>query len=226
MSISKAICDEIDRLIGTGEELEQKASASPHNLGEEVGVSLSWVTRTGELIKRLYPPDSQHLVTYQECIRQNDFTCLHSRNYRHISMVNGLLKGIKHEIEHDLLDDLTHLVQADIFSDFLEMGEHLLDEGYKDASAVIIGSVLEDSLRKLADANSVPIAKAGRPLTIDPINSGLAKANVYNKLIQKQITSWADLRNNAAHGHYDEYTKDQVVMMLLFTQQFCADHLK
>jgi len=111
-----------------------------------------------------------------------------------------------------------------MFSDFLEMSEHLLGEGYKDAAAVIIGGVLEDSLRKLAVSNDIdPIDKNGKPLTMDPLNIELAKKEIYNKLIQKQITSCGDLRNKAAHGKYSEYDKDQVQMMLVQVQYFCGN---
>jgi len=30
----------------------------------------------------------------------------------------------------------------------------------------------------------------------------------------KQITTWLDLRNKAAHGNYTEYSKKQVTLML------------
>jgi len=40
---------------------------------------------------------------------------------------------------------------------------------------------------------------------------------------QKQITSWGDLRNKAAHGQYDKYDEKQVRMMLLFVEQIAAD---
>jgi ribosomal protein L29 len=42
------------------------------------------------------------------------------------------------------------------------------------------------------------------------MNSDLAKAGVYNKLTQKQITALADLRNKAAHGQWEEFTKGDV----------------
>jgi hypothetical protein len=114
-----------------------------------------------------------------------------------------------------------------VFADFLEMGEYLLNEGYKDAAAVIIGAVLEDGLRKIAVQRAVAVtSQAGRPLTIDPLNAALANDGAYNKLAQKQITSWAHVRNKAAHGEYSEYTKEQVQMMLMFVQSFFAEHLK
>jgi hypothetical protein len=106
------------------------------------------------------------------------------------------------------------------------MGEYLLKEGYKDAAAVIIGAVLEDSLRKLCDKNGIPTNRSnGSPLTIDPLNAALAKADVYSKLVQKQITTWAHVRNKAAHGEYQEYDKDQTKMMLLFVQNFAEQYL-
>jgi len=126
-----------------------------------------------------------------------------------------------------LLVDLRRLLQADIFADFLEMAEHLLTEGFKDAAAVLIGGVLEDTLRRLSQSKELSVINSqGKPLTIDPMNVGLAKADVYQALTKKQITSWADLRNNAAHGNYSKYTASEVKEMLLFVQRFSADFMQ
>jgi hypothetical protein len=106
------------------------------------------------------------------------------------------------------------------------MGEHLLNEGYKDAAAVIIGTVLEDSVRKLCQSKGISTTKQnGTQLTIDPMNAELAKAQVYSKLEQKQITTWAHIRNKAAHGEYSKYDKKQVEMMLMFVQAFSRKYL-
>ena len=152
---------------------------------------------------------------------------MHSDWYLHVSDVVGILKAVEHDIKSGLLSDFRSLIQAEIFADILEMAEHLHREGYKDAAAVLLGAVLEDSLRKVADANGVNILNSkGKSFTIDPLNAALAKKGVYNALIQKQITSWANLRNDAAHGQFGKYDAAQVQQMLLFVQKFCADHLK
>ncbi len=89
------------------------------------------------------------------------------------------MQSIKHEIEGGWLTGVRNLITADISSDFIEMAEHLLKEGYEDAAAVITGSVLEDSLRKLALSQGLPITnEKGKPLTIEPINVELAKKEV------------------------------------------------
>ncbi len=109
------------------------------------------------------------------------------------------------------------LVSAEIFSDFLEMAAHLLSEKYKDAAAVIAGSVLEEHLRQLCTKHGIPVTfQKGAdviPKKADALNSDLANATVYNRLDQKSVTTWLDLRNKAAHGKYGEYTEPQVALM-------------
>jgi topoisomerase IA-like protein len=107
------------------------------------------------------------------------------------------------------------------------MAEHLLLEGYKDASAVLLGAVREDTLRKVAESHSIKTTgPKGNNLTIDPLSNEIAKAGIFGPLVKKQITSWANLRNDAAHGHFDQYDEAQVKQMLMFVQKFCADYLQ
>ena len=183
--------------------------------------------RGGQLITRLYGNDSQYFQMFQAATKVPSFTAMHSNYYSHVSNLVGLFKGIQHDIDSGMLSNLRSLVQAEIFADFLEMAEHLLGEGYKDAAAVLLGAVLEDSLRKIADASGVStVGSKGQPLTLDPLNVALAKKGDYGPLVQKQVTSWANLRNDAAHGHFANYDAAQVKQMLLFVQKFCADYLK
>jgi len=63
-----------------------------------------------------------------------------------------------------------------MFSDFLEMAGYLLSEAYKDAAAVIIGSILEAQLRKLADKHGIVVLKPdGKPKTADTLNGDLLR---------------------------------------------------
>ena len=69
----------------------------------------------------------------------------------------GILLAAKEELEGGWLTTTKGLLSAEIFSDFLEMAEYLLSEGYKDAAAVIAGSVLEGHLRRLAENYKIEI---------------------------------------------------------------------
>ena len=177
------------------------------------------------MITRLYGSDSYHFQRFKVATQVQRFSRLRKSHYLHVADMIGIFKAVEHDIKSGLLANFRSLIQAEIFADFLDMAEHLHKGNYKDAAAVLLGAVLEDSLRKIADANGVDTLNSkGKPLTIDPLNAALAKKGV--ALVQKQITSWANLRNDAAHGHFDKYDSAQVQQMLLFVQKFCADFLK
>lgn len=138
----------------------------------------------------------------------------------------GILLAAKQEIDGGWLFTVKGLVSAEIFSDFLEMAQHLLQESYKDPAAVMTGSVLEEHLRQLCNREGIPVEveKCGRlsPKKADLLNADLASAGIYNKLDQKSVTSWLDLRNKAAHGNYTEYTKEQVELMYQGVNNFIS----
>jgi hypothetical protein len=217
---------EVNDLADSGSSLLRTIQSLSNTIdGENLIAVTTWVTRLGQLIRRLYGEKSQHFESYSTALSTNYFYNLHSEWNSHFSQMVGVARAIKHDLDNGLLVHFKALVQADVFADFLEMGEYLLQEGYKDAAAVIIGSVLEDSLRKLAEAKGIPLTQtSGKPMTIEPLNVELAKQDAYSKLVQKQITSWAHIRNKAAHGEFGEYNKEQVQMMLLFVQSFASEH--
>ena len=225
--MDKRITQEIESLIATGEKLVADASIAKRALGHDrVQELMSITARGGQLITRLYGSDSHYFQMFKTIAQAPHFDIMHG-GHRYVADVVGIFKAVEHDIKSGMLTDFRSLIQADIFADFLDMAEHLHGEGYKDASAVLLGAVLEDSLRKVADGNGVDILNSkGMPLTLDPLNIALAKKGMYNALVQKQITSWANLRNDAAHGHFDKYDSAQVQQMLLFVQKFCADYLR
>ena len=134
--------------------------------------------------------------------------------------VIGISESLKSDIDSGYMVTLEELVHADVFSDFLEMAEHLLSTGYKDAAAVIVGSTLESHMKKLCVKHGVATEQNGRSRKADTLNADLVKASAYSKLEQKNVTAWLGLRNNAAHGEYDQYEKQQVQMMLMGVQDF------
>jgi hypothetical protein len=125
----------------------------------------------------------------------------------------GILRAVQQQIKNGWIETTRGLVTAEVFADFLEMADHFLDQGYKDPAAVMAGSVLEEHLRQLCVAASLPIEDSqGKPRKADILNADLAKANKYSIADQKQVTAWLDLRNKAAHGKYTEYVNQQVVL--------------
>jgi uncharacterized protein (DUF2164 family) len=59
-----------------------------------------------------------------------------------------MLQAHRQDYEAGYLQSVVELVHADIFADFLEMADYLLQQGYKDPAAVITGSVFGAHLRE------------------------------------------------------------------------------
>lgn len=217
---------ELEELITIGKQLltaAMRSDSSPS--ADSIAIASEWVARTGHVIHRLYEPASPQMARYDELLAKCNFQAFHSSYYEHLASLLGLCQATLHHLGGGLLRDLKVLLRAEVFADFLAMAQHLLETKYKDAAAVLAGAVLEDALRKLASSRGVPIVKAdGKPLTLEPLNLACAKSGAYNALVQKQMTSWGELRNRAAHGEYDAYDAEQVRMMLLFVEKFCCDY--
>lgn len=105
------------------------------------------------------------------------------------------------------------------------MSEHLLEEGYKDAAAVIAGTVIEQHLRALCVLNSIATTQPdGKWRKAEMLNQDLVKAGATTTLEQKMVTSWLGLRNAAAHGEYEKYEETQVRLMIQAVSFFMARH--
>lgn len=142
-----------------------------------------------------------------------------------LPVMHGVVLSLEQDIRSGFLRSMAEFHHSEVFADYLEMSEHLCGEGFKDAAAVIAGSSLESHLRRLAVRESLsPVRDDGRPKKADALNAELANTGVYNRLDQKAVTAWLDLRNKAAHGHYEEYSKDQVAHMIMTVRDFMTRH--
>jgi len=132
-----------------------------------------------------------------------------------LQLIIGILKALVSDIESGYMKSLTDIVHAELFSDYLEMAQHLIEKGFKDAAAVIAGSTLEAHMKQLAGKFGIDVEDGnGRSKSANTINAELKKAGAYNKLDEKNVTAWLDLRNKAAHGDYESYSDEEVRLLL------------
>jgi hypothetical protein len=125
----------------------------------------------------------------------------------------GVAKSLLSDVQNGYLKSLEEIIHGDVFSDFLEMADHLTANGYKDAAAVLAGSTLEAHLRQLCTKHGVSTTFNGKSKKADTMNAELVKVGTYSKLDQKNVTAWLGLRNDAAHGNYSEYNSGQVKLL-------------
>jgi hypothetical protein len=174
-----------------------------------------FVTRARAAITRIAGFGSPYAIQCEEIIRERDLLCFT------VTQLRGVLSSLQADLQAGFLKSASQLVRGELFGDFLEMAEHLVEEGYKDAAAVIAGSTLEAHLRQLCQSHGIDLAvDEGRARKAESLNVDLAKVEVYSKLDQKSVTAWLGLRNNAAHGHYDQYETGQVSLLISGIRDF------
>lgn len=217
MTHQSEILKQLDAVLGNYREL--RASSKWDDCSDHPTITIATLnTRMCDAISRFAPPNSEYIESMRSLLKHATVD-----GSRILAPLAGILSALRIAYDEEgYLATVVELIHADVFSDFVEMAEYLLSEGYKDPSAVIVGSVLEEHLRQLCAKNSIPIDMAGKPKRAEQLNADLAGQAIYSKLDQKSITSWLDLRNKAAHGKYSEYSKDQVTLYLQGVRNFMS----
>lgn len=144
-----------------------------------------------------------------------------------IPQVLGTLLAIMDIVRDDLLFHVTQLVAGEIFYDLLDQADHLCEQTYYVASAVVARGVLEGHLRKwcehLETTNpAVPLVTKANA-TINDYNTALCKtAKVYGVSVMQNVTSLAKVGNDAAHQQIAPESETR--RMLTGVRTFLRDH--
>lgn len=143
----------------------------------------------------------------------------------------SFLKAIKKDFEDGFFESLEAQIDAEISSDYLHQAEQLLTHGKSEnksyiPAAVLSGAVLERGLRSIATKLQPPepIEANGKALMLGGLVDALKKRQLYNELTAKQLRSWVDIRNAAAHGKFDDFNESQTKAMVSGITDFLARH--
>ncbi len=174
---------------------------------------INWTVKVRHLIASVCGQDSQHFVSFEKFEKPYAGATNHQIFHRQ----RAVFLATKEDYEGGYLTRIRDLIQAEVFESELEQAEELLNTGYLTAAAVIAGVVLETSLRQLCLDKNIATG------SLDRMNADLAKLGVFSKLIQKQITALADVRNKAAHGHSNQFVKADVTNMIRDVTRLVVD---
>lgn len=217
MTIQDQFVSQLDEILAEFEALLKRSKYDDvSDLPEaEVGRFVSWAEA---VIHRVAGRPSAYVDQSDRVFKQGGYTGYLARS------LAGIVQSLRSDVAAGYLRSQRELLSAALFADFIEMAQHLLNEGYKDAAAVIAGSSLEAHLRQLCEKNGiscdVSIGGSSTPKKADRLNADLTAAEAYSKLDQKNVTAWLDLRNKAAHGRYTEYESPQVSLLIAGIRDF------
>jgi hypothetical protein len=108
-------------------------------------------------------------------------------------------------------------------NDLMEQVEALLNDAriHPAAPVVLAGAALEEFLRALADRSGV---QATGKRGIDAYAKALRSADAITAQAVKDITAWAGLRNQAAHGQFAQVSVEAARIMALGINLFMQQH--
>jgi hypothetical protein len=221
MSVTNIIKDQFAKLFEEGTQMLRAAGWNGRELQRHPPQQDYFRFRTAalNLVRRSCGENSDH---YQELKRLSEATESATNAYYTMHCL-GVVEAAQRDFEAGLLFDVRALIAAELLGDFIDQAETLLTAGYHVPAASLTGAVLEDTLRKLCDMRGVPVPESTK---IDRLNADLARAQIYDKLVQKRITAIADIRNNADHGHFDKFRREDVEDMVKWVRSFAADNLR
>jgi hypothetical protein len=211
---------QLDKILSDHNSLKAKATHKEDLSGNiEVEEILELVSKSKAAVVRIVGDKSEYYKDIFDTMTKNVYVGVK------LNRIIGTIKALKADLQNDYLKSLFQIIHSEVFSDYLEMAAYLIEEGYKDPSAVIAGSTLESHLRELCKIRQIDIEVTNSKGKIvakkaEAMNSDLSKAQCYSLTFQKQITAWLDLRNNAAHGKYDSYTVEEVKLMIAGIRNF------
>jgi hypothetical protein len=179
-------------------------------------LKLGWEVKVKHLLESVCGRDSQHFTHFEEAAQGTSF----STSWEKLEKMGTVFLAAKEDFEGGYLSSMRSLVQAEVFDSELEQASELLSNGYRTASAVVAGTVLETALRELCDRNKISRG------SMDRMNADLAKQSVYNANMAKRITALAGIRNSGAHGKPEEFADGDVRAMIDDIARFLSQHLE
>lgn len=218
MNTSQRFKARIERLLTKGRSVLATHRPNPPNVigfpTLDYGAFAEWRTQSLSLLMNLLGPEHVYVASFEQTVEKG-FTS-------NVESGIGILTAVGEDLEDGYLTDVRTLVSAEVFTDFLDMVEHLLEHGYKDPAASLCGAVLEQGLRRIAANSSVRVRERD---DLSSLNQKLAAKGIYTRLVQKRLAVWTDVRNAADHGNFSEYSKADVEDMHAGVSSFLAQHL-
>jgi len=114
----------------------------------------------------------------------------------------GVFASAHAQLRKGRIEGFIDSVRAEAEGEVLDQAAALLDGGFLAAAAVLAGGALEVHLRRLCDRNNLSLPSGHG--SIEKYNAAIAQARnggvvIYEKPEQSSVTSWGQLRNEAAH---------------------------
>jgi len=139
--------------------------------------------------------------------------------------VAGVIMAFRRDLTDNNLINIRHEVEAVVVTEILSQAKRLAStKGIHPAAAVIVACAgVEEFLRNWCEEKGIPITDKQR--SIAKFASELRGAGHLNLPEERRIGSWADYRNEAAHGlGWEKITQEIANRLVREVEEFLLEH--
>ncbi|MEO8377690.1 MAG: hypothetical protein ABI579_08455 [Candidatus Sumerlaeota bacterium] len=151
-----------------------------------------------------------------------------SKNSAHIAeRLFAVITALRDDAIIGKLADAEESIRTDLLTDMVGMAERLLDDGFKDPAAIVMGTVLAEKLKKLCEINCLSTEWTNGsvviPKNVQQMNDALFDFDIYAERDRDLVTRLNDLRLKALKGENVAFTPADTATMLKCLREF-LDH--
>ena len=167
-----------------------------------------WLIKAENILNIIFPKESVQVKRFND-LRQG---IKEGRVENRVFQIKGILEACLDDINNGFIFGQEFIIANEVFDSILEeAGFFLNTQKNKDIAAILLRIVLEDSLRRIAKREEINILQDdGKKRKTSSLNEDLKLKGIYNQTMWRQIQFWLDIGNDAAHGNFEKYTREQV----------------
>lgn len=168
-----------------------------------------WATSSENLIRAVFGEEAPHYKNFRAaysscCGGQSD-----------VARLIALFRSAREDFEGGYVFNVELRISGEVFGDFVALARQSLSEGQKDVAAVLACAALEDAIKRLASANSLPTD--GKTM-VELVNA-LKSAGLVSGAQKSLLEAMPRIRNMAMHAEWSKITEPDVSSVLGYVEQ-------
>jgi uncharacterized protein YutE (UPF0331/DUF86 family) len=199
----------IETLIVEGRRLLNSLGSELWVPDEKEADSQRWFTSGVNVVFVVAPPESIHRTQMAALVVHPDL-----KTRIRVSLARralGILEALAVDLKAGLLNKFEYIILGISFDNFLDHAADFHRADKKQEAAVLVGVVLEDTIRKIAEKHGLRAKGPSLELLIDE----LVKLNVLTPVKAKRVKAYAGTRNRALHADWEAFDIRDVGEMIM-----------
>jgi len=196
----------IDLVLGRCKDIIKQANGIIEQRGEEkVYYILSSIENILRLVYSGNIPENLRFENFLERLQKTmpmPSRFYNLRQSQKLSHYLEIFKAFTDDLEGGLINNLSNIISIDIFNDMIDQAIELRNhntESLNRAACVLSRIVLQDTLLRLCDIKGITLTRNKASVA----NDELKRISVYGTAKWREVQSWLDIGNAAAHPDPD-----------------------